>query len=115
MADEKAEETVKGEKYVFHGSSNQGEVVDRLVLGGTSTAPERYLDSGGAAGVLTEEEVKKLRNAGYKLTKQSGEVAEKQEENSGEVSTPEQQQEAQRLAAAGERTTGSDAGKKGGK
>jgi hypothetical protein len=84
------------EKYIFNGSGNQGEVVDRLVLEGTSTNPKRYLDNGGDAETLTEEEVKNLRKAGYKLTKQSESAAEKE-------------------VAASEVTTGSDFVKKGGK
>lgn len=56
--------------FKLEGSKAQGEVVDRIILEGSSVFPERYLDLDGTE-YLTEEEEQDLRDRGYKLRKVS--------------------------------------------
>lgn len=112
MPNEKKDDEVTGEKYYFHGSKNQGEVVDRVVLSGTSVNPERFLEVGGPSEVLTDEEVKELRAMGYDLRQLSEKQLEKEASSDTENVTSEQQQQQAQKSASSEKETD---GKKGGK
>lgn len=78
-------------KLVGSGSNNQGEVIDRIVLEGPSYAPTSFIDSTHAAE-LTDEQVKKFRASGHKLSEVDG---DKVIESGDDPSTPAQQQAAQ--------------------
>lgn len=73
------------EVYKFVGMKDAGYNVERIIVEGSTSNPERYVDKGGTIE-LTDEEVKHLRGLGHNLVKQGGE--EKAEESDGE-SEPE--------------------------
>lgn len=63
------------ESYKFNGTKTPGEVVNRLVLEGSSTNPARYVEVGSTIE-LTDEEVKDLRSRNFNLTKASDDSEE---------------------------------------
>jgi len=63
---------ILADKYKLYGSKRQGERVDRVLLKGTSTNPEEYLEVGGEAVELDEEQVAELRARGVNIRKANG-------------------------------------------
>jgi len=57
------------DKYKLYGSKREGERVDRVLLKGTSSNPEEYLEVGGEAVELNEEQVTSLRAQGIDIRK----------------------------------------------
>jgi hypothetical protein len=57
------------DKYKLYGSKREGERVDRVLLKGTSSDPEEYLEVGGEAVELNEEQVASLRAQGIDIRK----------------------------------------------
>jgi hypothetical protein len=68
------------EVYKFTGMKDLGTHVDRIIVEGSTSNPERYVDLGGTIE-LTEEEASDLKASGHKLTKQSEESSK---DDSGE-------------------------------
>lgn len=56
-------------EYKLHGSKRQGERVDRVILEGTSSNPVKWMEVGGDAVELSEEQVADLRARGVDLRK----------------------------------------------
>jgi len=89
MAKTESESSTK--MYKLTGTRNVGEVVDRILLEGSSHTPVAYIDANNAAP-LTEDQVKEYRNMGYKLTAVD---EEKVAQSDDSPKTPAQQQAAQ--------------------
>lgn len=77
--------------YKLTGTKNVGEVIDRIVVEGSSHSPEVYIDANNAAP-LTEEQVNEYRGMGYKLAVVD---EEKVIQSNDSPKTPAQQQAAQ--------------------
>lgn len=58
-------------EYKLYGSKRQGERVDRVILEGTSSNPVKWMDVGGDAVELSEENVAELRSRGVDIRKSS--------------------------------------------
>lgn len=89
--DTKTENTAESsdtKMYRLTGTRNIGEVVDRILVEGSSHDPEVYIDADNAAP-LTEEQVARFRKMGYKLTEVNEEKVVQVSDN---PQTPAQQQ-----------------------
>jgi hypothetical protein len=68
------------DKYKLHGSKRPGEKVDRVLLEGTSSNPVKWIDVGGDAVELNEEQVAELRSRGVDVRK-SGSTSDEPEQS----------------------------------
>jgi hypothetical protein len=89
MAKTEAESETK--MYKLTGTRNPGEVINRIIVEGSSHSPEVYIDADNAAP-LTEDQVKEYRKSGYTLTAVD---EEKVIQSTDSPKTPAQQQAAQ--------------------
>lgn len=98
--------------YKFGGSKVPGSEVNRLVVKGSSTNPDEYVDVGGTVE-LSDEQVEQYRKSGLKFTKSD---ASDSDDSNGddEPKTAAEQQEVQRATAqpGAEPTTGRSSGRK---
>lgn len=64
--------TAEARKYKYVGHEVPGTKIDRILLKGTSSNPEDYIDLNGPSVELSDADHKKLVDQGYKLHKTGG-------------------------------------------
>lgn len=103
MADENEQDNTPKSKYKLVGAKGPGEKVDRIILEGTSSNPDRYIDTGGDAE-LTEAEAADLRKRFNVDLRKVGDVESSNEDNEGDAPSVEDkkgQENAQRSTTPG--------------